>query len=97
MTGRRPIGLEDDNRALTYNIAVFLATIVIAFLLAMVLEPASDQMLDIAANETSRESSQQGQSYVRLAWTHLHLITVGFGAIQLIAAAAYEANVGGRL
>lgn len=96
MTGRdETLGFSDDDRALAFNIGLFFGTIIIGFLLAIVLEPASDGMLDIAGNMTSRGSSEQGIQYVRAAWTNLHLIVIGFGMVQLIVAAAYEANLGG--
>ncbi len=89
---RNPYG---PDRALAYNIALFFATIILGFLLAIVVEPGATDLLDFAANETSRQSAAQGQSYVRFAFSNLNLIVIGFGALQLIVAAVYEANVGG--
>ena len=88
------IGPSDD-RALAFNIALFLGTLLMGFFLAIVFQPVADQTLAIAANETSRRSAQQGQQYLKYAWGNLHLLVIGFGMLQLIVAAAYEADAGG--
>lgn len=88
---------RDDDRALAYNIGAFFGTIILGFLLAIVFEPAAEPMLEMASSRTSLESAAQGQSYVEAAFSNLHLIVVGFGALQLIAAAAYEARLGGGI
>ena len=83
----------DDDRALANNIAIFFCTIILGFLLAIVFEPAGEMMLDIAALETERESSAQGQQYLRWTWESLHLIVIGFGVVQLLVAAVWESRV----
>lgn len=84
-----------DDRAIAYNIGAFIATIILGFLLAIVFEPAAEPMLDMAAERTTLESAETGQSYIRAALSNLHLIVIGFGALQLIVAATYEAQLGG--
>lgn len=87
--------LERDNRALANNIGLFFATIIIGFLLYLVFEPASQEMLNAAATHTERESSAQGQAYVSYAWANLHLIVIGFGVLQLLVAAVWESRTAG--
>lgn len=90
-----PRSFADDDRGLAFAIVAFVGTIVIGFLLAIAIQPGAETMLDIAGSQTTRESSATGQGYVTAAWSNLHLIVIGLGAIQLIAAAAYEAQLGG--
>lgn len=87
--------MRDDERALAYNIAAFFGTIILGFLLAIVFQPGSEAMMDIAGNYTTTDAAAQGQGYIIAVWSNLHLIIVGFGALQFIVAAAYEARVGG--
>ena len=81
-----------DERGLANNIALFFGTLIIGFLLAIVFEPASIELLDAGAQHTTRESSEQGQQYVRFAWSNAHLIIIGFGIVQLAVAAVYESR-----
>lgn len=87
--------LTDDDRALANNIGLFFATLIVGFLLAIAFEPASEQLLDVAAQHTEREASAKGQAYVQYAWTNAHLIVIGFGILQLLVAAVYESRAGG--
>ena len=95
MTGRRRLISSRDDRAIAFNIALFFGTILMGFFLAIVFQPVADQTLAIAANETSRQSAKQGQDYLRFAWGNLHVLVIGFVMLQLIVAAAFEADVGG--
>lgn len=96
MSERRRPTFGRGERALANNIALFFATIILGFLLTIVLEPGAEMMLDIASERTSRQSAETGQGYIRSAMTNLNLIVIGFGVVQLIVAAVYESQVGGR-
>ena len=87
--------LETGERALANAIAMFFATLIMGFLLWMVVEPAATPLLDTAGEQTSRESSQQGQNYVSYAVSNMHFIVVGFGVLQLIVAAVWESRMAG--
>lgn len=92
---RPPRTLGADDRALAMQIGIFFATIIIGFLLAMVVVPAAEGLLETSATHTERESSAQGQAYVGYAISNLHFIVIGLGAIQLIVAAVWESQLPG--
>jgi len=86
---------SDQRGAITFNIAVFFATLAMGFVLYVALEPAGSAVLDVAAANTETEAAADGQAYVSYAWQSLHILVIAFGAIQLIAAAVYNSGVGG--
>lgn len=83
---------RDERGAISVNIAIFFATIVAGFLLAVVVEPAALPMLDAAATHTETEAATDGQQYVRYAWQSINLIVIALGALQLIVAAVYRSR-----
>lgn len=87
--------LGDDDRGLAMSIGIFFMTIIIGALLYFIVEPAATPLLDAAEVHTSRQSSAQGQAFVRSAVTNAHLIVTGLGVLQLIATAVYEHRLSG--
>ena len=85
----------DTRGAITFNIAVFFATLAMGFALYVALEPAGSALLDVAATHTETEAAADGQAYVGYAWQSLHLIVIALGALQLMVAAVFDAGIGG--
>lgn len=84
---------QDKRAALSFHILVFLGTLVIAAVLYILLEPMADQILGMAAERTTSESASEGQQYVRYAFANMHILVLGMGLLQLLAAAVYEGEV----
>lgn len=82
--------LRTDRRALGWNIIVFIATIVIAGLMFLLLDPIQGDLAARTANQTSSNATQSGYDWLSQAWTVAPLATVLLGMVQLIAAAAVE-------
>lgn len=92
-----PIFGPDDERALAMAIGIFFMSIIVGALIYFIVEPVATPMLDVAEAHTSRQSSAQGQAYIRSALNNAHLISVGFGSLWLIATAVYESKTGGGI
>jgi hypothetical protein len=87
--------LRDDERgAFSVHLAVFFGTLVIGAFLYILIQPAASEMLNLASNQTTTTDAAQGQSYVRTAIQNAHFLVVGFGLLQLVAAAVYSGRVG---
>jgi len=84
---------QDERGAISFHIIVFFASLVIAAVLYIVLEPMADTMLSMAESRTTTDAAAAGQQYVRWTFESMHLIVLGLGVLQLIAAAVYEGEV----
>lgn len=84
-----------DDRGLAMSIGIFFMTIIVGALLYFIVEPAAIPLLDAAEVHTSRQSSAQGQAFVRDTVSNAHLIVIGLGILQLLATAVYENRLGG--
>lgn len=87
------MSFRNDNRALANNIMLFVGTLIIGFLLAIVLEPVATDLLEMSAAHTTSEAAAQGREYQYWTWQALPVIIIGFGVVQLLVAAVSEARV----
>lgn len=85
------------DRGLAMAIGIFFASIIVGALMFFVIEEPALAVLDLAEQNTERESSAKGQSYVRFAIENAHFVTIGFGGLFLVATAVYESRAGGGL
>lgn len=86
--------LPDDNRgSISFHIVVFFASLVLGGVLWILLEPLAEEMLFLASEQTTTKAAGQGQQYVHYTMSSLHLIIIGLGMLQLLAAVVYQGRV----
>jgi len=87
-------GLRSDDRAnLSFHIIVFFASLVIAAVLYILLEPMAMTILDLAESQTETSAAADGQQYLRWTFESMHILVIGLGVLQLLAASVYESRV----
>lgn len=86
--------LRHDNRgAVSFHIVLFVASLILGAVLYILLEPLGAEMISMAESRTSTAAAAQGQQYVRWTFQNMHIIVIGMGVLQLVAAAVYEGRV----
>jgi hypothetical protein len=83
----------NEQASFSVNLAVFFGSLILAAFLYILLEPAANQMLDLASNQTSTTDAATGQGYIRTTIQNAHFIVVGFGLLQLVASAVFQGEV----
>lgn len=89
------MSLRNDTRgAMTFHLIVFIGTLVIGAFLWVLVEPITMDLLEMAESGTSTEEAADGQGYIHAMVANIHFIVVGYGILQLLAAAVYEGRIG---
>ena len=83
----------DERGSLAIHILIFFATLIIGAILYILLEPIGQTFLDVAGNQTTSQAATQGQQYVAWTFQSMHVLVIGVGLVQLVAAAVFEGRV----
>lgn len=89
------MGRRLGDRAIAYNILIFFATLVVAALVYIVLDPAFGDVMNATNSTTDLSQAETGVGYVNAAWTWLPLFVAFLGMVQLVAAALFRSRRGG--
>jgi hypothetical protein len=83
-----------DNRGLTNNLIIFIASLLFAAVLYIGLQPIGMGLVDAQSSVTTSQAAAAGQDYQRWLWQGLPWIVVLIGGIQLLVRASIEGRIG---
>lgn len=79
-----------DRRAQSVEIASLFGFLIVVAMLWMFVEPAFDNILGVAANETTNSTAQKGNSELQFIFDNVPFFALAAAAIALITAAVYQ-------
>lgn len=84
--------LKDDQRAIAYNIGIFVGTLIIGAGLMIILDDPQAMLMDYHAGMADVPSADTGRGYVGDAWGAGPWFIMVLGLLQLLGAVAYKSG-----
>lgn len=81
-----------DDRGLGLAIVGFIAALVIAALLFTLLDPAADQLFDMASSQTSATEAQDAIDRREQIWNNILFYALFLAALYIIARSVFESR-----
>lgn len=88
------MSLIANNRGLTNNLIIFVASLLFAAVLYIGLQPIGMDLVEAQSSVTTSQAAAAGQDYQRWLWQGLPWIVVVIGAVQLLVKASIEGRIG---